>query len=238
MRIPGVLFTISALLIVLSVLPEKSSAIDEGYADAYSQLQLGNPDKAIDILNRKISSDDKDVVALSLLGDAYRRKRDYSNSLRALNKAISIDNMYPMPYFYKGKLYYSMQRFEDIPGEFSIFMEKIKPGMTESKEMEIYISYLHEIAYIYFEIKNYDEALNVLNKILTISPKDQTAMYNLGLYYYRYERNRQRAYSSFMKTIEVDPTSGIAKKARYAIEFIRTNPDARIEADFSFIDKE
>jgi len=91
---------------------------------------------------------------------------------------------------------------------------------------------------MYFGLKRYAELYAVLGEILKIFPKDTTALYNLGLYYYYSEHNRSKAYSYLKSVIDIDPDGRLVPKARYAMEFVRANPDPRFAPDDSFIDQE
>ncbi|MCX5677847.1 MAG: tetratricopeptide repeat protein [Candidatus Omnitrophica bacterium] len=185
-----------------------------------------------------VVSAEEDASTLSSLGEACRKEGDYKKALKYLDKAISIDPKYPMAYMYKGKVYFSMQKFEEVGEEFDLFRENMRPLAANDDIKQFYIESLHDICAIYFELKKYERARAILDEILKLSPKDQVAIYNSGIYYYVYERNRSSAYNLFSKAIEIDPTTHTAAKAKYAIEFMRANSDPRMEPDFSFIDQE
>ena len=138
----------------------------------------------------------------------------------------------------RGKFYYSKQKFDEAVSEFDRYMERMRPLATTDATRAVYINDLHDISQICFGLKRYVAGRKFLDEILKLLPEDQTATYNLGIYYYKYERSRSMAYKFFSKAVQIDPASGTAAKAKYAIEFIRANPDPRIEPEFSFIDKE
>ena len=174
-------------------------------------------------------------MSLLLLPSFANAATDYAEAGRLiaegeLNKAQAV--------LARGKSYYSNQKFDEAVSEFDRYMKHMRPLTTTDTNRAIYIRDLHEISQICFGIKRYDEVRKVLDEILSLSPHDQSAIYNLGIYYYKYEHSRQKAYKSFSKAAEIDPSSYTASKARYAIEFMRANPDSRIEPDLSFIDKE
>lgn len=206
--------------------------------DAGILLSEGKISDAESVLNKKLSVNNKDVVALSLLGEVYRQKGGFSKALKYLNKAISIDPKYTDSYLYKGKLFFSMQKFDEISSQFDLYMQNMEPLVADDAKRQVYIANLHDVSVIYFGLKRYEELKAVLDRILKLSPDDQAAIYNLGIYYYTYERNRSGAYSSFSKVIAIDPATETAAKARYAIEFMRANPDPRVAPSFSFIDQE
>jgi tetratricopeptide (TPR) repeat protein len=142
---------------------------------------------------------EEDASTLSSLGEASRKEGDYKKALKYLDKAISIDPKYPMSYMYKGKLYFSMQKFDEVPAEFDLFRDSMRSMTANDDIKQFYIASLHDICTIYFELKKYGELRTALDEILKLSPKDQTAIYNSGIYYYVYERNRSRALVFFQR---------------------------------------
>lgn len=181
----------------------------------------------------------KDSVAMTELGKTYLEKGDRVKALNTFSRAVKIDPDYPMAHFFLGKLRYLMRDYDNAISEFNIFKEKMKPILTANKEnVRTYIGCLYYMGEAYFTLERYDDSRVEIEEILKIDPKEQNAYYNLGVYYYAHEHNRSRAYNFFMKTINIAPGTDIAKNAKYAIEFIRNNPDSRIAPDFSFINKE
>ena len=231
---------IMILIMSLILASGAMAAADEDHGAGNPNLLIseGKLDEAESILNERLSLNDKDAAALSSMGEVYRKKGDSKKALKYLDRAISIDPKYPMSYMYKGKLYFSMQKFEEVSRRFDLFMVNMRPLAASGPVKQFYVQKLHDICAICFEVKQYEKARAILDEILELSPGDQVAIYNIGIYYYTYERNRSRAYSSFSKAVEIDPATHTAAKARYAIEFIRTNSDPRIDPDFSFIDQE
>lgn len=177
-----------------------------------------------------------DAARLTVLGSASLKEGDKKSAIKYLQKAVAAEPSYPDAHFYLGKAYYIAGDFDGAAEEFDRFTDLVKQLSLEENNKAQYIGMLHDISQICFSIKKYDEFYRALNEILRSSPKDQAAMYNLGIYYYVYDRNRPKAYGYFKKAIEIDPATPSAAKARYAIEFMRTNPDSRVEPDFSFLD--
>lgn len=190
------------------------------------------------ILKERISKDNKDVESLTGLGAISQEEGDNRAAVKYLEKAVNIDPEYPPAHFYLGRSYFTAQEFDDATNEFARFIQLMKNHSFSRTSKEFYINALHDIVQTCFGVKRYDAAREALDEIVSLEPRDQSALYNLGVYYYQYERNRSRAYQYFSKAIEIDPNSPTARSARYAIEYMRANPDSRIEPDFSFIDKE
>lgn len=213
---------------------EKVSVYDE----AMQKADEGDYGAAEALLKSQISLDKNDIVAYAVLGEVYRLKGDRKEAVSFLQKAISIDADYAPAHFMLGKVYILMQKNAEAREEFRIFKEKMTAGPLDGNKRAYYMTTLHEMVSIYFSLKEYDAAKEQLDEILRLDPSDQLALYNLGVYQYRHKRNRPEAFRAFTKAIEADDASSIARKAKYAIDFMRSNPDARVEPDFSFIDNE
>ncbi len=209
------------------------------YVEIEELLKAERIDEAERMLKEYIDEDPKDHVALSLLGRLYLDKGDKRAASRALSKAVKLSPDYPMVHLYLGRFYFLMQKSDDAVKEFNIFIQKMKPMVgADPTTKRIYIKDLHYICDKCFNLKRYDEFKKTIKEILALDPLDQTAIYNLGVYYYVAEHLRSKAYDSFKKASEIDPDSHIGQRAKYAIEYIRANPDSRVAPDFSFIDKE
>jgi tetratricopeptide (TPR) repeat protein len=208
------------------------------YKDVESRMAAKEYDKAESIIGIYLSLNDKDVTALSMLGRLYQETGDKKKAAQALNKALKIDPDYPPAHFFLGKNYYREMKTADAVSEFAIFRAKMDrfPGLNKEDQL-FCLDALDEIGEVYFDLKMAEEFYAVNQEILKMSPDDETATYNLGVYYYVYSHSNSRAYQLFNKVIEAYPDSYLAKKARYNIEFIRANPDSRMAADFDFIDK-
>lgn len=216
----------------LKVFPETYKEVDE-------LMREGRTEEAEAILRKRISLNGSDYTAMTGLGRIYQDKDDRNAALGLFKTAVKAAPDYPAAHFYLGRLYFIMQKNKEALREFELFKEKmdILPKMDEETK-KIYIDSLYYLGDVYFVLKRYEDAGIVLEKIIKMDPGQQAAYYDMGVYHYVYEHSRSRAHRSFMKAIDIDSATYIAKSARYAIEFMRNNPDPRVTPDFSFIDQE
>lgn len=232
----------SIIIILAAVLIIYSSPLTRASELSYEKVEAMFDDDRLDeadaLIKKELKNDRDDPALLALYGEAYRRKGDKNKASKFLSRSISINPEDPMPYFYRGKVFFTMRKFDEADEDFSVFVKKIKPSLEKSGLKEFYISKLHDISYMYFSLKKYEEAKKIIDEVLSVYPEDQIALYNTGIYYYTYESDRPKAYIYFTKADKIDPSSGVASKARYAIEFMRNNPDPRVDPDFGFLDKE
>ncbi|MDD5136615.1 MAG: tetratricopeptide repeat protein [Candidatus Omnitrophica bacterium] len=208
------------------------------YKDVERRIRAGEFDNAESLLNAYLSSSDKDVTALSMLGRLYQDTGNKKKAAQFLKKAVKIDPGYPPAHFFLGKNYYKEMKDDEAVSEFAVFRSRMEQmSSLDEEEKAFYIDALDEISEIYFNLKMFDDFYAVNQRILEISPKDQAAVYNMGVYYYLCARNNSKAYQLFNKVIALAPDSDLAKKATYTIEFMRANPDPRMAPDLDFIDK-
>jgi len=212
------------------------AAQSSGRGNMENRVRNNYPDEAE--ARRRLDNDDNDAVALTAIGSASLKEGDKKSAIKYLRKAVAADLSYPNAHFYLGKAYYTAGNFDGAAEEFDRFTDLMKRLPLNENDRIQYIGMLHDISQICMTVKRYDEAYKALADILRLSPNDQVAVYNLGVYYYVYERSRSLAYQSFLKAIRIDPNTGTARRAQYAIEFMRNNPDPRIEPDFSFLNRE
>lgn len=217
---------------IMSVLPETYKEID-------ALMKEGRTDEAEKVLKKRISLNNSDYIAMTELGYIIQDRGDRKTALDLFKTSVKIAPDYPIAHFYLGRLYFLMRETEEAVSELKIFKEKMRllPKMDKSTK-KMYIDSLYYLSEVYFTLKRYEEARRELEEIIKIDPQEQNAYYNMGVYYYVYEHSRSGAYRSFMKAIDIDPASHVAKSSKYAIEFMRNNPDSRVIPDFSFIDKE
>lgn len=217
---------------IIKVLPET-------YKDVDALLKEKRMDEAEAILKKRLSLNPSDYIAMTALGDIYEDRGDRNEALRLFKRAIKIAPDYPLSHLYIGRLYFLTRDHDNAISELGLFKEKMRklPKM-DSETKKMYIDSLYYLSGVYFTLKRYEDMRAQAEEILKLDPKQQGAYYDLGIYYYVYEHSRSKAYGAFKKVIEMDPTTNVAKDSKYAIEFMRNNPDPRVVPDFSFIDRE
>jgi tetratricopeptide (TPR) repeat protein len=217
---------------ILKILPRT-------YKDIGGMLDEGRAEDAEDLLKKRISLNRSDYIALTELGRIYQERGDRKNAMRLLKTAVRIAPDYPVSRLYLGRLCFLERDYDNAVSELGLFKEKMRllPKMDDKTE-KMYIDALFYLYEVYGALEMHEKARAEIDEILKLDPKEQDAHYALGVYYYKHEHSRPKAYQSFNKVIELGPGSRSARYARYAIEFMRNNPDSRFVPDLSFIDQE
>jgi tetratricopeptide (TPR) repeat protein len=223
------------LILFLCAMPAYAKA-DYSKADEY--LRSGDLDSAERELNDILARDGKDTIALTGLSEIYMKKGERGKALNFAKKAAALEPGDPITMLFLGKAYFVNNDIDNASEEFEKYRTAMKRIPMEGESKDLYVKDLQYISHAYLISKKYDEAYPVLEEIISIAPANQTALYNMGVYYYEYKHDRSQAYKSWTKAVEADKSSLIGRRAAYAIEYMRSNPDSRFESDFSFLDNE
>ncbi|MBL7158531.1 MAG: tetratricopeptide repeat protein [Candidatus Omnitrophica bacterium] len=190
------------------------------------------------ILREAVAKNPKDYEAATQLGSLYWDVGKRRAAIGLFRKAMKTAPDYPPPYFFLGQAYILERKPEKGFAQFNFFEKKMEalPGIDENAA-DFYSMALHAISRAYFRMKDYKKAASICKKIIKLNPDNQAAHYNLAVCYYIYYHQRSKAYSELKKVIDIRPSSRIAAKAEFYIDYMRRNPDSRMIGDFDFIDE-
>ncbi len=106
---------------------------------AFEKLYEGDPDSAIEYLNKAISLGDTNPGTYSCLGTAYSQKGDQDSAIEYLNKAISLDDKNPSAYFSLGIIYSSREDGDYTKEKLEILnkLEQLDKSLAEQFRKEI-----------------------------------------------------------------------------------------------------
>lgn len=232
-------FTLSAFYAEASAPNDDRMPMKYDAKEAGAPLKNGKTGETEAIMKKRLSLNGADYIAMTELGIICQDRGDRKTALNLFKKAVKTAPDYPIAHLCLGRLYFLTQENEEAVAELNLFKEKMDmlPNMDEDARKR-YVDNLYYLSDVYFTLKRYKDAKRGIDRILEIDPEQQDAYYDLGVCYYVYDHSRSKAYQAFMKAVELDSTSSTAKRAKYAIEFMRNNPDPRVIPDFSFIDQE
>jgi tetratricopeptide (TPR) repeat protein len=140
-------------------------------AYAYTLSQLKQDEAAISYLNKALAIAPDDVNLLGTLGLIYNSLEMWEECDSTYEKALSIDSLNPLV---NNNYAYSLAE-RDLQLERALSMVKI------SIEAEPYnSSYLDTIGWVYFKLKQYDEAEDYIRKALDVAGESAVLLDHLG----------------------------------------------------------
>ena len=128
-------------------------------------MNMKNDDKAFEHSLKAVESDDKNVSALNNYALALWNRKETSEAIKIFEKIIEIDPFH-------SNAYYNMAVIYRISGNITTaknyYLQTLKYNPNELKTLEALSS-------IYYDEKNYDEALKTVLAIKAIDPNNKTA---------------------------------------------------------------
>lgn len=151
------------------------------------------------IASAKVSPNDPNV--LNNLGDMYTRHKDYQKAIEVLSRAIQLKPGYADAYHNLASsqtaLYSQEKNEEYLKQAIDNYYLAIKynPLLWQSHQ---------NLGVIYFNIKQYDKAVEQLNKAVEINSSNLNLQYNLGIIYLN-SGDTQKAKEIFSSILQKDP---------------------------------
>lgn len=149
-------------------------------------LERNDGSKAVENFNKAADLNKSSVTAVLRLGQLYGRARNYNLAFEYYEKANAIDANFAPAYREKAELLYRA-------GKYDLAVENYKKYLQLNNDFGARVRYA---SFLYLS-KNYTEAINEINNILT-KDKNNAIMYRLRAYSY-YEN---KEYEKGMKDIE------------------------------------
>ncbi len=138
-----------------------------------------------------------DSAMLENLGEAYLSLKEYDKSLGAYNRLLSANQRDSKILSRVAEIYYEKGDLENA------YMYFKKITMVQPTSENARVAYLN-IGNIMDDAQRYDEAIDSYQKALAINPKDDDALYNLGLSY-RNAGRPEKAIESWKSASSLNP---------------------------------
>ena len=132
-------------------------------------LILKQEQKAIDMLQSRLTNNADDVIASQLLGQLYASRKDTKKALEYFEKALK-NAKWEVPYLSIASVYLSQKNLAAAQA----ILEK---GVTQAANP---VSIQLQLASLFEVQKNYDKAIAVYEKIIEVNPANQMAANNLA----------------------------------------------------------
>lgn len=212
--------------------------IQKAFPDTYSEIgDLISQGKYFDAekaAKKRLSLNSGDTTALIQLGNIYWETDRRKHAIKIFRKVINISPENPFGYFYLGKAYIFERKPRKGMKNFDSAIKKMELMPDKDEEtIDIFVSALRYMSYIYSIYGTREESLRAAKKGLELKPEDPYTHYNLAVIYYNDFYDRVKAYGELQKVIEISPDSELARKAKQFIDYMRRYPDARVSEEFS-----
>ncbi|MGD2294508.1 MAG: sulfatase-like hydrolase/transferase [Candidatus Aminicenantes bacterium] len=153
-------------------------------------------DRIIELFNtQSLREMDHDPEVWNYLGMAYFNKGNLERALEAFNIALRIDDRFPIVYSNLGTLYfYAYQR-----GQNPQDLQKSKQNYQKALELDPYYgAAYYGLGRIQLQLRDFDKAIELLNKSLELKSGIADALYFLGIAYLE-KGNKSKALIYFLE---------------------------------------
>jgi len=152
-------------------------------SDALNRYNLGiaymrqnKKEEAAEEFKKAEELGERDSEMLENLGDAYLAMRDYNRSQSVYERLLNINSRNVRILSRLGEIYYEKGELDRAYDTYKK-ITSIEPATENAR-----IAFLN-MGNILDDAQRFDEAVEAYNRALAISPKDDTALYNLGIAY-------------------------------------------------------
>jgi len=197
------------------------------YQMGLSQEKLGESEKARDSYQKSLSIKPDNPDAMLSMAQIYEKEEKFGAAAQEYEKYLELvpDNISVM--LYLGGLYYKINNYDASESAF-LRAYRINPSDTtvcfwlgiiaeEKKDWNSAIKYFEAVAkkesspsvllrlsYYYSSVKDFDKALNCLNKVIKLEPNNAVSYYLLGLAYFDMQKYGA-AQKNFIKAKQLKP---------------------------------
>ncbi len=211
-------------------------------------LETGQPNLALQNLDRAVFLNANNYVAIDLLGTLYRKQKDYAKAVKYYEMAIKMNPNFAPSYHNLGLLYMDMGVTENAVRAFQQAIT-LRPKSTKAYSSlglawatqgryDLAIPTLwkalrldaknHEalfnLAKVYDLTGRHEMAAKTYETLIGMSPKDVEAMHNLGIIYLQQLKNIEQATFYFKQALSTDPEYDHAAIARNILSQIAVKP--------------
>ncbi|MDT4896038.1 MAG: hypothetical protein QOH25_1115 [Acidobacteriota bacterium] len=184
----------------LDIHPQNYSALT-GYLN--TQIALGTPDEAAELLERTLTEKPDDIELLSMLAHAYIEAEEAEAAERTVTSLVRNEASHYLRFIDVARLYLSAGQVDDAVRVLSSITEQMLSGREEEKLMEL------------------------LNEVLARDPEHVEAL-RLLVRVYAWQRDDEKQRQTLERIVEAAEAAGLAEVERSAlIQLAQFAPDQR-----------
>lgn len=143
-----------------------------------------------------IPDPDRLLYALYATAMVQRLEKQFQESIKTCEKAITMDKTHPYPWNIKGRVYFDMGNYAEAVSNFKKAVE-LEPAFLPGYS---------NLGAAHFTLEDYAASVQAFNSALQLHPKSVQAYYGLGLAYLRMGQ-KKLAIDAFEKVREINPGS-------------------------------
>lgn len=190
---------VNASLDMQSVLKLDSSKADYYLTIADVDFAANQSRKSKEALEKVLSLDPKNVIALEKIAELYLYVQQYDKSISYLDQILKIDMQNPKAYFMKGMNFKEKGDSTRAIGSFQTAIEQKK---------DYYDAY-QQLGMIY-TAKNNPLGLQYFDGALRVNPKSEEALYGRGMCYQEVKHDYDKAIQDYTSITQLNPNNAIA----------------------------
>ena len=163
---------------------------------------------AIALFRRRIALDPGNDEAYYYMGLSFKELKQYPDALEALRTSARMADTRADRHFWLGIMYAQLDSTDGATRAFNRVIELDSAGTSKNTAIA-----LRQLGLFDLLAKRYSDAIQKLNRAVTISPTDVQSWVWLGQAYQN-SGNREKACECYRKALEIDPNQTDAKNGR------------------------
>jgi tetratricopeptide (TPR) repeat protein len=156
--IPKINLLILIPIILIACSPSEERLMQEGR----KEMETESYDEAIKHLDKAISINSTNLVAINMRGVAYYQKQEYAKAIEDFSEYIKLDSSNYMPYYNRGNAYLFNQNYQKSLIDYNRAI-KLRPNIAD-----LYINR----GTVLFELKQFRAAIEDNNFAIKVSPNN------------------------------------------------------------------
>ena len=209
---------------------QQATEIDSGclacrYNLGKSLYELGEIDAAIDVMNNLIKQNPGYSKSYAVLGDAFKNKKRFVESIAAYEKALAIEPKDAITLCNLGIVQYHAEKYDLALQSFEKSI-KLVPDLIQA---------LSNRGVTFVALGRYKDALSDFRKAETINPKSAEVQNNIGMTLMCMGKQKE-AHKYFVKALEINPEFSFAIY-NLAINFLDRDDRASADTQLRYLEK-
>jgi tetratricopeptide (TPR) repeat protein len=157
------------------------------------ELQLGNTEYAIELLDRSLLINPNQPNILNNLGNYYLERGNTQKSIKYLDKAISLNSENFSALYNKGRALTTINKIDDAINCY------LKATRVNPQDKLVHLN----LGFVFNLNKSFDKAINEYNIVINLDENSVEAYFNRGITYAN-KGNQQKAIDDYSAAIKID----------------------------------